>query len=205
MKRTALAAIGLAVLLVTAGLATAAPGATTTPADGPNEHANDAARTGADNADHADENATDDHEGADEPEAAAADESEQSDCTCSDDENETDADENETDADENETDVDENATQAREENAEQHRNEHAEENEARQGPPTEMPANVPDHVSEIHVLIQNYLDGDLSGSLGSAISDLVGETPEAGNQPADAGDEADEHGPEMTTTTESSA
>lgn len=183
MKRTALAAIGLAVLLVTAGLATAAPGTTTTPADGPNEHANDAAQAGDDNADHADENATDGHEKADDPETAEANESEQSDCTCSD--------------DANESAVDENATQAREENAEA--------NEARQGPPTEMPANVPDHVSEIHVLIQDYLGGDLSGSLGSAISDLVGETPAAGNQPADAGDEAGEHGPEMTTTTESSA
>ncbi|MDZ7701132.1 MAG: hypothetical protein U5J98_03175 [Halobacteriales archaeon] len=74
-----------------------------------------------------------------------------------------DADETET----NETDSDD----ARDENASE-------------GPPTDLPEPVPDHVSTIHQLIRDKLNGGLGNTtLGEAISGVVG-----------GGDEADEPG-----------
>lgn len=44
----------------------------------------------------------------------------------------------------------------------------------RRGPPVDMPGQVPDHVSQIHQTIADWLDGDRDGSLGDRISDIVG-------------------------------
>lgn len=41
------------------------------------------------------------------------------------------------------------------------------------GPPADLPVPVPDHVSAIHDLIRQHIDGTLDGSLGAAISDVV--------------------------------
>lgn len=49
------------------------------------------------------------------------------------------------------------------------------------GPPADMPAQVPDHVSQIHDLIGQFLAGDLTGSLGEAVSDVAGNDSEATN------------------------
>jgi len=43
----------------------------------------------------------------------------------------------------------------------------------KRGPPTEMPEQVPDFVSELHSLIEQQLDGDLTGPLGEQRSDLT--------------------------------
>ena len=42
-----------------------------------------------------------------------------------------------------------------------------------EGPPVDMPAQVPDHVTRIHETIRSFLAGDVDGSLGDAISDIV--------------------------------
>jgi cobalamin biosynthesis protein CobT len=64
----------------------------------------------------------------------------------------------ETGDDSNETDADD----ARDENA-------------TDGPPTEIPDEAPDHVSQIHDFIREKLDGNLTGQeLGEAISGLMG-------------------------------
>lgn len=44
----------------------------------------------------------------------------------------------------------------------------------RAGPPVDMPSQVPDHVSEIHALIGQFVEGDLDGSLGDAIRGVLG-------------------------------
>jgi len=44
---------------------------------------------------------------------------------------------------------------------------------ADRGPPADLPAQVPDHVSEIHDLIGSFLNGDLDGSPGDAVSDAT--------------------------------
>lgn len=49
------------------------------------------------------------------------------------------------------------------------------------GPPTDMPAQVPDHVIEIHRTINSWLAGDLTGSLGEHISSIVGGNQEVAN------------------------
>lgn len=41
------------------------------------------------------------------------------------------------------------------------------------GPPTEMPVNVPDHVSQIHETIDGFLSGDVD-DLGDALSEILG-------------------------------
>jgi hypothetical protein len=41
------------------------------------------------------------------------------------------------------------------------------------GPPVSLPEQVPDHVSQIHDTVRQFLSGDLSGSLGDAISDVT--------------------------------
>lgn len=52
------------------------------------------------------------------------------------------------------------------------------------GPPVDMPENVPDHVSEIHSSILDFLSGAIDG-LGEAVSDV---TPgNDASDPADAG------------------
>lgn len=52
--------------------------------------------------------------------------------------------------------------------------EHEEADEGDQGPPIDLPSNVPEHVTEIHVLIRDHIAGGLTESLGSAISSLFG-------------------------------
>ena len=42
-----------------------------------------------------------------------------------------------------------------------------------QGPPTDLPAQVPEHVGQIHDLIRQFLNDDVGESLGNAISDVV--------------------------------
>jgi hypothetical protein len=51
----------------------------------------------------------------------------------------------------------------------------------RRGPPSDLPAQVPDHVAAVHDVIESFLSGDLDSSLGDAVSDA---TP---NDDADAG------------------
>jgi hypothetical protein len=57
--------------------------------------------------------------------------------------------------------------------------------EERRGPPTDVPGQVPDHVSEIHQRIVSFLDGELD-DLGAAVSDV---TPKDGDESADAENE----------------
>lgn len=47
-----------------------------------------------------------------------------------------------------------------------------------QGPPTDLPDQVPDHVEKIHNKIVQFLNGDFGGNLGEVISGL---TPDDGN------------------------
>ena len=54
-----------------------------------------------------------------------------------------------------------------------------------QGPPVDLPAQVPDFVSELHQLIRDVHSGDLTGSLGDAFSSV---TP--GDADEDAGNES---------------
>ena len=54
----------------------------------------------------------------------------------------------------------------------------------RRGPPTDMPEQVPDHVGEIHDVINQFIDGSIS-DLGSAIGDV---TPDDESDAPDAGD-----------------
>jgi len=81
------------------------------------------------------------------------------------------------DADENATDdADENATDDGPANAAENRDDAAADGVANadgQGPPADMPAQVPDHVSQIHDLIQSFLGGDHDGSLGGSVSDAT--------------------------------
>lgn len=67
--------------------------------------------------------------------------------------------------------------------------------EERRGPPADGPAAdgpptgdlpVPDHVSEIHSTIDSFLADDLSGTLGDAISDVVGGEDDAEEPTRDA-------------------
>ena len=51
----------------------------------------------------------------------------------------------------------------------------------RRGPPTDMPEQVPDHVGEIHSLINQFINGSVS-DLGSAVSDV---TPDDGSDAND--------------------
>jgi len=53
----------------------------------------------------------------------------------------------------------------------------------RRGPPTDMPEQVPDHVVEIHELINGHLEGAIS-DLGGAISDVTPDD-EQGDETAD--------------------
>ncbi|PSP50433.1 hypothetical protein BRC75_00905 [Halobacteriales archaeon QH_7_69_31] len=55
-----------------------------------------------------------------------------------------------------------------------------------QGPPTDVSEHVPDHVVEIHVLVNQFLDGELETALGPAIVDV---TPDDGNETDDGVDE----------------
>ena len=51
------------------------------------------------------------------------------------------------------------------------------------GPRTDLPAQVPDFVSQIHEIVGQHLDGALDGSLGDHVSGLTPEDGEvAGNQ-----------------------
>ena len=75
-------------------------------------------------------------------------------------------------ADGNETAVDaeESADEADADDADRHRNA----NRERRGPPVELPNQVPEHVTQIHDLIRQFLNGDLDASPGRAISGVVG-------------------------------
>lgn len=66
------------------------------------------------------------------------------------------------------------------------------------GPDVSLPDQVPEHVSAIHDRIASFLDGDLAGSLGDAISDLTpggdetGDADESGENDADEGEAGEE-------------
>ncbi|WP_336036288.1 hypothetical protein [Halobacterium yunchengense] len=61
-------------------------------------------------------------------------------------------------------------------------NANADENdEAARGPPSELPDQVPDHVSEVHDRIGSYLDGEID-NLGHALSDLLGDDGDSGDE-----------------------
>jgi len=47
------------------------------------------------------------------------------------------------------------------------------ENADRRGPPADLPAQVPDHVAQIHDLVRSFLSGDHDGSLGESVSDVT--------------------------------
>jgi hypothetical protein len=49
-----------------------------------------------------------------------------------------------------------------------------EQEEEREGPPTDMPEQVPSHVEAIHQLIGKFLQGDLDAPLGELVSDVAG-------------------------------
>lgn len=88
------------------------------------------------------------------------------------------------DADEraqNDTDAKETADDARENGMD-------ERDERVQGPPTSLPEQVPDHVSRIHDLIRQFIDGSLDGNLGDAIS---GVTPDDGDESQNADSQSD--------------
>lgn len=51
------------------------------------------------------------------------------------------------------------------------------ESAAASGPPADLPEQVPDHVTTIHELIVDFLNGDLDGNLGSSVSAAAGTTP----------------------------
>lgn len=106
------------------------------------------------------------------------------------DENATDADENATDADvaadDNETDADVAADAEDDESDERDEN-------ASEGPPTDMPEQVPDHVTAIHQLIRDKLNGDLGNTtLGEAISGVVGGNGDAADEQSENADEQSE-------------
>ncbi|PSQ19698.1 hypothetical protein BRD04_09770 [Halobacteriales archaeon QS_9_67_17] len=63
----------------------------------------------------------------------------------------------------------------------------------RRGPPTDMPEQVPDHVGEIHDLINQFIDGSVS-DLGSAVSDVTpdDESDAANDSDASSTDSASE-------------
>lgn len=54
-----------------------------------------------------------------------------------------------------------------------------------QGSGEDLPAQVPDHVSQIHDLIRQFFDGELAGSLGEAISGVTA-SDDASENTADA-------------------
>lgn len=45
---------------------------------------------------------------------------------------------------------------------------------AKRGPSADVPARAPDHVREIHDAVRRFLPGDLDGSLGAVVRDVVG-------------------------------
>jgi len=105
------------------------------------------------------------------------------------------ADENESDADENESDADENEAN---ESADERRGPPADvpgpatDGNASQGPPTDMPAQVPEFVGDIHEAIGAHIDGMLSGSeLGERISSLTPGGDADDGAPEDAGNASD--------------
>lgn len=61
--------------------------------------------------------------------------------------------------------------------------------EDRRGPSTDMPAQAPDRVSQIHELIHQYLDGEVD-NLGAQISGLIG--GEGDGEDAEDDEDADE-------------
>jgi hypothetical protein len=65
------------------------------------------------------------------------------------------------------------------------------------GPPETLPAPVPDHVSDVHHTVDAFLSGDLNGTLGDALSALLGGGGEATDAEANATVEA---GPETAAT-----
>lgn len=93
-------------------------------------------------------------------------------------ENVTEAPDNETDADANETERGPHAMNESERGPPADRGPDT----AERGPPTDMPEQVPDFVTEIHETINTFLSGELDGDLGSAIAEI---TPDDGEQSAD--------------------
>lgn len=72
--------------------------------------------------------------------------------------------------------------------------------QADRGPPVDLPAQVPDHVSQIHDLIREHLSGNLAGSLGEAINDVTpsddadetaGDATDTGSDGNDPSDDVD--------------
>lgn len=55
--------------------------------------------------------------------------------------------------------------------------EHPPDSAAASGPPVDLPDQVPDHVTTIHELIVDFLNGDLDGDLGSSVSAAAGNAP----------------------------
>ncbi|MFB6073771.1 MAG: hypothetical protein ABEJ89_02020 [Haloarculaceae archaeon] len=64
---------------------------------------------------------------------------------------------------------------------------HAAADHGARGPPIDLPAQVPDFVSEIHHMIRQFLDGSLGGSLGDAVSGVAGNATGGAHGGASAG------------------
>lgn len=74
-------------------------------------------------------------------------------------------------------------------NASDRANESAAAAQEERGPPVDMPANVPDHVRQIHAAIRSHLTDNFD-SLGSAISGILSDGGAAADEHADANETA---------------
>lgn len=168
-----LIAVGLAALLLVAGTAAAIPSQAAGQAqehNGAGGHPADAAQHAGDD-DPGDET-TEAGRPVDDPEEAAS---------------------NETDVEpDGESSPDQNRERARNRTRTQNQGMGDEPGEA-EGPPVDMPAQTPDHVTQIHETIRSFLAGDLDGSLGQAIAGFVpadgghGKGPSSSGPPAGVG------------------
>lgn len=136
----------------------------------------------------------------DDPSENANDDADDADDSSDDADERDDADENASDADENASDVEaaDAADAADGDAADGNQSEGAAAGD--QGPPSDMPAPVPDHVSQIHEEINSFLDGEID-NLGHALSDLLGNDGDSG----DAEDVEDAEGNQTTTDENASA
>ncbi len=69
----------------------------------------------------------------------------------------------------------------------------AEDDSDRAGPPSSIPGVAPDHVEEIHDLIHQHLNGSLDGSLGEAVSQVVNDERAGQSEEGEANEQADDN------------
>lgn len=167
MKLHTIASVVVAVLVVGAGAAIAAPG------QAPDD-------AGADASEHS--NASESDHAADAPNASETGENESSDgMTSQDDAASTAGDDAGTDDNASTTGEDASAAggdmgDVTSANASDTGETNASEG---QGPDATLPEQVPDHVSQVHDLINQFLSGDLGGTLGDAVSGVTPDDDES--------------------------